>query len=159
MAELSIRKATTPWSNDWEPLRRMRDLLQWDPFREMTALPSVDAPEVYSPAFEVKETKDGYIFRADMPGIKENDLDVQLTGDRLTISGKREAEEQQKGETYYAYERTFGAFTRSFTLPDGASSEGTHAELKDGVFTLILPKKPEAKSQKIPIGSAKGVKA
>ena len=71
----------------------------------------------------------------------------------------REAEAQEKTDTFYSYERSFGSFARSFTLPDGASSEGTHAELKDGVFTLVLPKKAEAKSQKIPIGAPKGGKA
>ena len=132
----------------WEPFRLMRDLMNWDPFAEM--LPAVTGEAmVFTPRFEVKETKDAYLFKADLPGIEEKDLDISLTGNRLTVSGKREAEERQESDTYYAYERTYGSFSRSFTLPDGADVDHAEAELRSGVLTLSVPKKPEHQPRKI----------
>src|SRR5215831_970158 len=101
--------------SDWEPARVMRALLSWDPFREM-------APSVFGngqqlmTAFDVKDTPEAYVFQADVPGLQEKDIEVQLHGNRLTIRGKRETEQKQPGHTYYAYERSFGSFARSFTL-------------------------------------------
>ena len=71
---------------DWEPFRLMRDMLRWDPFREMAPALSVEIPS-YSPAFEVKETKESFVFKADVPGTKEPDVEVNVAGNRLTISG------------------------------------------------------------------------
>jgi HSP20 family protein len=112
----------------------------------------------FAPAFEVKETDNAYVFKADLPGVNEKDLEVTLTGDRLTISGKRETEEQKKGETYYVYERNYGAFTRTFTLPDGVDAMHIAADAKDGVLTVMLPKAPEAQPKKIAVatGAAAG---
>jgi HSP20 family protein len=136
-----------------EPFRWMRDLMRWDPFREMGLVFNMPNEErfVYAPAFEVQETKESFIFRADLPGVKEADLEVMLTGNRLTINGKREAEMQEKNDKYYVYERGYGTFTRSFTLPDGIDVEHLRAELKAGVLTLVLPKKPEILPKKIEV--------
>src|SRR5262245_43358340 len=82
--------------------------------------------------------------KADVPGVKESDLDVTLTGNRLTISGKREAERKEQTETYYAYERSYGDFTRAFTLPDGIDTNSVVADLKDGVLTVSVRKTPES---------------
>lgn len=140
---------------DWEPFRRMRQLLHWDPFAEMTELPTLETPVTFMPAFEVKETKDSYVFKADLPGIKETDVDISFTGDRLTVSGKREMERKEEKETYYAYERSYGSFTRAFTLPMGVDAEHAKAELKDGVLTIVLPKMPEAMPKKIELKTEK----
>jgi HSP20 family protein len=135
--------------NAWEPFRLMRDLMNWDPFSEM--LPTLSRFEAasFAPRFEVKETKDAYVFKADLPGIEEKDLDITLTGNRLTISGKREAERHHESETYYACERSYGSFSRSFTLPEGADFEHCDADLKSGVLTVAVPKKPEHQPRKI----------
>lgn len=161
MTDITIRKENptrtaaplaTAWEPRLEPFRVMRSLLNWDPFQAMTPfIPQI--PTGYMPSFEVKETKDGYIFKADVPGVKESDLAVTLTGNRLTVSGKREAEKQEQTDTYYTYERTYGDFTRSFTLPEGADVNGVHADLKEGVLTLSVKKMPEAQSKKITIQS------
>lgn len=108
----------------------------------------------FVPAFEVKETKDSYIFKADLPGVKESDLDITLTGDRLTISGKRETEQQEDSDRFYAYERSFGSFSRSFTLPEGVDVNSCNAELKDGVLHLRLPKVPEVQPKRIQVGTS-----
>lgn len=137
----------------WEPLRLMRDLMGWEPFAGV--LPSLlGEPAVFAPRFEVKETKDAYVFKADLPGIEEEDLDITLNGNRLTVSGRREAEQRDEGETYYTYERSYGSFARSFTLPEGADAEQVEADLKDGVLTLSVAKKTEHQPRKI---SLKGI--
>lgn len=139
----------------WEPFRLMRELMSWDPFAEL--MPSAlfrRGLEGFAPRFDVKETRDAYVFTADLPGVTEDDLDVSLTGNRLTVSGKRESERTNEGERYYAYERSYGSFTRSFTLPEGVDAEHVDATLKNGVLTLSVPKKEAHKPRKI---SIKGV--
>jgi HSP20 family protein len=143
---------------EWDPFRLMREMLRWDPFREMAPVLSVEVP-TYSPAFEVKETTDGFVFKADVPGIKEQDVEVNIAGNRLTISGKREAEKEDKNETYYAYERSFGSFTRTFTLPDQTDATHIKAELKNGELTVVVPKTPAAVAKRIPVASGDKPKA
>jgi HSP20 family protein len=140
---------------EWSPMRAMRDLLRWDPFREMApfaSLPAVEAA-VFSPSFEVTENKDAYLFKADVPGIKRDDLEITTTGNRLQIAGKRDQEQETKNDTVYTYERQYGSFVRSFTLPEGADLDHARSELKDGVLTLAVPKKAGAQSKKIAISS------
>ncbi len=137
---------------EWEPGRWMRSFLGWDPFREMAPF-AVSDRSSFAPAFEIKEMKDAFLFRADVPGVKESDLEVHVSGSRLSISGKREAEKENKTDTYYAVERTYGSFTRSFTLPEGIDDAAIHADLRDGVLTVLVPKKPEAQPKKIPVSS------
>lgn len=140
----------------WDPLRVMRDVLRWDPFREMerTLLP---VERGFLPTFDVKESKDAYVFRADVPGVRDEDLDISLTGKRLTVSGTRQEEARDESETYYACERTYGSFTRSFTLPEGSDADNVKAEMKDGVLSLVVPKKPEVQAKRIQVRAA-GVK-
>ena len=139
----------------WDPFRAMRDVLRWDPFRELEAATGGDYG-LFAPSFDVKENKDGYVFRADLPGVREEDLDISLTGNRLTISGKREQEKHEQGDTYYASERSYGSFSRAFTLPDGTDGENVKADLKDGVLQVIVPKKPEVQPRRISIGKDQG---
>ena len=156
MANITVEKegskaavpAPTRRHQTWDPFVTLRDLMRWDPFRESVLEPLSAS---FSPAFEVKETKDAFEFKADVPGVVAKDIDVKLTNKRLTVTAKREAEKSDKGETYYTYERSYGSFTRSFTLPEGTSGEGVHADLKDGVLKVVLPKKPEAKARQVPI--------
>lgn len=162
MSNITIRKDTgskmarpaTP--SAWEPFRAMRSLMGWDPFREMVAaFPLADERAVaFIPDFDVKETKDSYLFKADVPGVKENDLEITVAGNRLTVSGKREAEKEDQTDTYYAYERSYGQFTRAFTLPEGADVDRVNAEMKDGVLTLSVPKKADVQPRKIALRQA-----
>ena len=141
----------------WDPFRVMRDVLRWDPFRELEAAAGGGDYGLFAPSFDVKENKDGYVFRADLPGVKEDDLEISLTGNRLTISGKREQEKREQGETYYATERSYGSFSRAFTLPDGTDGDNVKAELKNGVLQVTVPKKPEVQPKRITIGKDEGV--
>jgi HSP20 family protein len=160
MSNISIRKngdkpAIPPMTeSNWDPWRTMRALLSWDPFREMAPFPALEVRAVaLSPAFDVKETKDAYLFKADVPGIQDKDLEVTMTGNRLTVAGKRDEEKEEKSERYYTYERTYGSFTRSFTLPDGADVDKLRASLEQGVLTIAVPKKPEVQPKKITVKS------
>ena len=126
-----------------DPYSLARELLGWDPFfgtRQVSA---------FAPAFEVKETTDSFIVRADLPGVDEKDLDVSLHAGVLTVSGTRQAEDRSEGESYALYERQYGSFTRSFSLPDMADSERIEAKLDSGVLTLTIVKKAEAKPRNI----------
>lgn len=159
MSNITVRKqngdrpvSTTEPAATWDPWRTMRALLTWDPFREMAPFPAVDEHAVaFTPAFDVKETKDAYLFKADVPGMTEKDLEVTITGNRLTIGGKRDQENEEKNDRYYCYERSYGAFTRSFTLPDGADLDQLTARLERGVLDVVVPKRPEVQPKKIAV--------
>jgi HSP20 family protein len=153
MASLIRRTEQENAPTAWEPFRLMRDLMSWDPFAEMFPAPRSLGSQVFMPGFEVKETSAAYLFKADLPGVDEKDLDITLSGNRLTVSGKREAEERLEGDTYYAYERSYGSFSRSFTLPDGADTDHADAELKNGVLVISIPKKAEHQPRKISLKS------
>jgi HSP20 family protein len=136
-----------------------REILRWDPFRELEAHLPAKALGAFIPDFDVKETKDSYVFKADLPGVKESELEISLTGSRLTISGKRESEErEEENANYFTYERSYGSFSRSFTLPEGVDEGAIRADLKDGVLTLLLPKRPEVQAKKITLGTGGGEK-
>jgi HSP20 family protein len=144
-----------------DPLRAMRALLAWDPFREMVPSLGNDDERAlgFAPAFDVKETADAYVFRADVPGVHEADIEATLTGNRLTISGKREQEHEDRSDRYYTYERSYGAFSRSFTLPDGVDGEHPRASLQNGVLEVIVPKRPEVQPKKIDVKGSPAIAA
>ena len=161
MANIQVRKdnggqvAQQP-QGEWDPLRWMREMMRWDPFQQMA--PAFPEQGVFAPAFEIKENKEAYTFKADVPGVKLEDIEVTSTGNRLRISGKREAERVEKTDTYYACERSYGSFARAFTLPDGVDTDHIKAAVDNGVLTIAVPKKPEAQARKIvvkPEGSSK----
>ena len=134
-----------------EPFALMRSLMGWDPFRDVTLAPEAGT---FLPAFDITETRAGYVFSADLPGVKLEDVDLDLTGSRLSISGKREPEPRQEGETRFITERSFGSFCRTFNLPEGVDGSAVKAELKQGVLTVTVPKVPEVQPRKIAITQA-----
>ncbi len=151
MANLIRRNegGTPSTSRGWDPFEMMRDLVRWDPFAELGTVGSRSL--TFAPSFEVKETGDAYVFKADLPGIREEDLEISLTGNRLTVSGKREEEKHEDDDRFYAYERTYGTFSRSFTLPEGVDADHAQADLSNGVLTVNVPKRPEVKPRKIDV--------
>ena len=130
-----------------EPFRLMRDFLRWDPLLDY----GPGAPTAFMPSFDVKETPSAYLFKADVPGFSEKDLDLTTAGNRLTIAGNRRDEREDKGDTYYVCERRYGHFSRSFTLPQGVDLEHVNAELKQGVLTVTVPRVAAAPAQKIAV--------
>jgi HSP20 family protein len=135
--------------------------MHWDPFRQMAPfLTGQDHPAHYAPDFEVKESKDGFVFKADVPGIQEKDLEITMTGNRLTIAGKRESEKEESSDAYFVRECSYGYFSRAFTLPEGTdSSSEIRAELSQGVLTLFLPKRPELQPRHIEVKVAEKPKS
>ena len=83
--------------------------------------------------------------------MKEEDVHVSLTGNRLTVSGHREQEHREEGDRYYASELSYGSFSRAFTLPDGCDPEHVRAEMKNGVLRIVVPKRPEVQPRKISV--------
>jgi HSP20 family protein len=135
-----------------DPFRMVREMFQ-DPFGGMGLL---SAESVFRPNLDVTETNDAFVINVDLPGVDEDDVDVQVTGNRLTVSGKREAEETREGDRYVAIERAYGTFTRSFVLPDSADNERIEAQLRNGVLEIKVPKRGEMKGRKVSIqGSSK----
>jgi HSP20 family protein len=159
MSNLTVRRepsSTSLPAASYEPFRLMRDMMRWDPFREMAPTWFEGSSLAFAPAFDVRETKEGYVFKADLPGVAIKDLDVAMTGNRLTISGKRETDRTDSTDTWYSYERSYGSFTRSFTMPDGIDAEHLRCDLTAGVLTIVAPKTPAAQPKKIAI--AEGTK-
>lgn len=152
-------RATRDWLRS-DPFRMMRDWLSSDPFREMAPLfRSISGTDPalrpgFNPLFDVTETKEAYIFKVDVPGVKKEDIEITSTGNRIQISGKRDSEHESKTDTVYMYERQYGDFCRSFTLPDGADLDSAKSDLQHGVLTLAIPKKPGAQAKKIAISSS-----
>lgn len=144
MAMVSYEPRTT--GTLMEPFSLMRNLLRLDP-REF-GLPE---SKTFTSAFDVFETPEGYQFRADLPGIKKEDLDINLSGNRLTISGKRESVTNTEQEKIFIQERYNGSFCRTFNLPEGIDASGVRAEMKDGVLSLLIPKLPEVQPRKIEV--------
>ena len=140
-----------------DPFRVMDALLRWDPFRGDWG--GVGQNLEFVPRFDVKETQDAYVINADLPGVKDEALNVSLNGNLLTISGTREDEHREEGESYYAMERSHGSFARSFTMPDSVDGESVTADLKQGVLTVRIPKRPEAQPKRIAIGKGGETKA
>jgi HSP20 family protein len=131
----------------------MGELMRWDPFAEIDRYGGLQ-PGGFMPAVDVRETADSYKFRVDLPGVKEADVEVSLTGNRLTISGQREEEKREDSDRYHSYECSYGSFTRSFSLPEGTDPDNVKAEMKDGVLDVTVPKRPEAQPRRIPLSQA-----
>jgi HSP20 family protein len=99
------------------------------------------------PLMDLVETADQYVLRADLPGLSDGDVSIQLEDNVLTISGERKAEHEQQHEGYYRLERAFGAFSRSLTLPEGVDPDSVQAHFDRGVLEIRIPK-PEKKKPK-----------
>jgi HSP20 family protein len=143
-----------------DPFQLMRELMI-DPFRVFQQMTSWadsgrDGRELtWNPSFEVRETDDAILFKGDMPGLRQEDVDISLSGNNLQISGKRDREQEQDDGTVHTYERSYGQFSRSFALPEYADLDNVRCDLKDGVLTLVVPKKAGSapRRRKIQIGS------
>lgn len=129
-----------------DPFRRMREML-FDPFAEMESL--MPAVRQFVPDMEVRETKDAFVISADLPGLREQDVEIDVSGNRLSISGKREVEQRDEGDRYYTYERSYGSFSRSFVLPEGVDPDKIDARLDNGVLEVKIPKSSAAQPKRI----------
>ena len=122
----------------------------------LTAFGTAATARAYSPAIDVRATADEIVFVCDVPGLKQDDLEVTVESGTLTIKGQRRYEGGEKDQVWLG--RSYGAFERSFTLPDLVNVDDMTADLADGVLTIRVPKKPQAKPRRIQIGGADGHK-
>jgi len=149
----------------------------WRPFRELEALerrfddifgrPSLPSiwrripmeERGWAPAIEVFEKEDKFVVKAEIPGMKEEDIDISVVGDTLTIKGEKKAEAEVKEEDYYCCERSYGSFYRSIALPSDVEANKIEANYEDGVLEVSLPKAPEVKPKKVAVSAKKKEKA
>jgi HSP20 family protein len=143
-------------------------LVRWDPIRELDSLQG-DMNRLFDrffdgrtangtsrrwiPAMDLLETEDHLVLRGDLPGLTEDDIDIEIKDNVLTVSGERKAESEEKGEGYYRVERTFGNFSRSLTLPQGVDAGTVEANFDKGVLEVRIPKPAEAKPTRVQIGA------
>lgn len=120
-----------------------------DPFAPFS--PATSFFEGWEPNIDIYEDSDKISVKAELPGMKKEDIDISLTGNTLTVAGERKSEEEHKEGEQYRSERYFGRFQRSITLPQAVDAKKIQAAYKDGVLTVTLPKTEEAKSRKIEI--------
>jgi HSP20 family protein len=106
----------------------------------------------FTPRVNLAETDKAYEVTAEIPGLKPEDIHVDLDRDLLTISGERKEEEEEKGKTFHRIERRYGTFRRAMTLPDaGGAAEKVSAEYKDGVLKVVVPKAKESRPTKVKV--------
>jgi HSP20 family protein len=145
-------------------------LIRWEPVRELNTIQSemnrlfntffdTSAPSNggstplrrWIPAMDLVETQDDFVLRADLPGLSEEDVNIELEDNILTISGERKAEHEERKEGYYRVERSSGTFSRSLTLPEGVNPDGVRASFDRGVLEVRIPKPEERKPRKVAI--------
>jgi HSP20 family protein len=140
----------------WHPftelmsLRQAMDRLFEDSFvRPSRALEALS--EVAAPALDIYQTPSTVVVKATLPGLKPEDVSIDVTGDTLTVKGEGKAEQEVKREDYLYQERRYGTFSRSVVLPSGLKTDKTEATMEDGVLTLTIPKAEEAKPKTIKV--------
>jgi len=105
----------------------------------------------WAPAVDIYETPNELVVKADLPDVNEKDIDVRVENNLLTIRGERKFEKSVSEENFLRVERTYGAFSRSFSLPNTVNAEKIGAEYKNGVLTVTLPKREESKPRQVKV--------
>lgn len=144
-------------TGEWDPFEYLREFLQFSPFQDMPRRwLNADAGLAFAPRFDVREDTDCFVIKADIPGLKQADIEISLTNLRLCISGHREDERTEESKSYAMRERTFGSFSRDFMLPQSIDADGIEARMQDGVLEVTVPKRAESKPKKIPLQAGNG---
>jgi HSP20 family protein len=130
-----------------DPLANLR--LFEDAFTRLLSEPRTGRP--WSPAVDIYETEDELVLKADVPEVDLKDIDVRVENQTLTLVGERKFEHETNGKGYHRIERSYGQFTRSFSVPPSVDTEKVSAEYKNGVLTVKLPKKEAAKPRQVKI--------
>jgi HSP20 family protein len=145
----------------------MNTITHWNPFREMEALQSrvlralhptsntsaADARNVtdWTPVVDISEDDTEYLIHAELPDVPRENVTINVENGQLTFSGKRTFEEESKDRKYHRVERAYGSFTRTFSLPDDTDVERIHAEYKEGMLNIHLPKSESARPRRIEV--------
>ena len=144
-------------------------LVRWEPVRELSSLQNdmnrlfntffdtssagngTTGPRRWIPAMDLVETDDHFVLKADLPGLAEGDVHIDVEDDVLTVSGERKSEHEDKREGYVRVERSYGAFRRSLTLPEGVEAEAVSASFEKGVLEIRIPKPEQRKPRRVAI--------
>ena len=119
----------------------------WDPLFSFT--PPQYERRYMTPAADIFEEGNAWLFRMDLPGVEKDNIDIEVNGDQLVVSGRRHEHGEEKREGYTYIERTGGQFRRSFILPESADRDSISARIKNGVVEIHIEKVPEVQSRKI----------
>jgi HSP20 family protein len=144
-------------------------IVRWEPLRELSSLQTemnrlfntafdggqqgTAAARRWAPAMDLLETDEHFVLRADLPGVSEEDVSIELEDNVLTLSGERKTEHEDRREGFYRVERSFGSFSRSLTLPRGVDADAVSATFDKGVLEVRIPKPEARKPRKISIGA------
>jgi HSP20 family protein len=143
-------------------------LIRWEPVRELGTIQNemnrlfnsfFDTPthsngstfRRWIPAMDLVETEDSFVLRADLPGLSESDVSIEVEDNVLTVSGERKAEHEDRKAGYYRVERSYGSFRRSLTLPEGVDAEAVKATFDKGVLEVTVPKPEQQSPRKVQI--------
>jgi HSP20 family protein len=149
-------------------------IVRWQPFRDLLAterefdrlfrdaFPTMfgdreaePSTRPWAPAVDIYENENNIVLKAELPGVDPKDVEVRVEDNTLYLKGERKFEKETKEENYHRIERSYGSFARSFALPNSIDAEKVAAECKDGLLTLTLPKREEAKPKTIKINVSK----
>src|SRR5437764_931428 len=150
-------------------------LIRWEPVRELSTIQNemnrlfntfFETPTQgnggsttlrrWIPPMDLVETEGDFVLRADLPGLTQSDVNIELEDNILTISGERKSQHEERKEGYYRVERGFGSFSRSLTLPEGVEPEGVKASFENGVLEVRIPKPEQRKPRKVAISVGGG---
>jgi HSP20 family protein len=142
----------------------MATLTRWDPFGEMQRLTDQvfrawggePATRGFAPAVDIYEDNGSIYVKAELPGVKAEDVHVDVEDHTLTLRGERKLEHEEKREGYHRIESSYGSFTRSFALPESCDTEKVEADMSEGVLTVKIPKKAEVMPKRIEVKSKGG---
>ena len=141
-------------------------IVRWEPLRELGSLQSemnrlfntvFDTPtgsgalRRWVPAMDLVETEDEFVLRADLPGMSEEDVKIEIEDNLLTVAGERQAEHEDRDQGFYRLERSFGSFQRSLTLPKGVNADAVKASFDRGVLEVRIPKPEQSKPRRVSI--------
>lgn len=142
------------------------NVVRWDPFAEMQSLFGPLMPRSvglmsrlsgdretleWSPSADISETDKEYLIRAELPGVKKEDVKVNLADGMISIEGERKQEKDEKTEKFHRIERLYGSFSRRFSLPEHIKADAVRSEYKDGVLSVHIPKTEKEKPKQIPV--------
>ncbi len=144
----------------WEPFRdllttqREFDRLFKEAFSPMSGETELSTRS-WAPPVDIYETEDAIVLKAELPGVDAKDVEVRVEDNNLYLKGERKFEKEVKEQNYHRVERSYGSFARSFSLPNSISADKVKAEFRDGLLTLTMPKREEAKPKTIKIDVTK----
>jgi HSP20 family protein len=144
-------------------------LTKWDPFKDLLTLQDrmnrlfdesvrnvktgdeALSSAIWSPAVDIYETDDEVVVKAELPEVNQKDIDIQIENNTLTLRGERKFNKETKKENFHRIERSYGTFSRSFTLPGSIDQEKINADYKDGILKISMPKREETKPKQIKV--------